>query len=83
MQFTFSELGIKPAEYNGWTAETAAAEVINIAANMVKSMYIMKCDEMVLEAGMHNTCDYEFFSHFNWPVDFVNHTVTIPENAWA
>ena len=81
MQFTFKELFINPAKYNGWTASQAIAEIVNITANWVKVMYLVQNTGTVTNAKLDNMCDYNIFRHFNWDVDFINHTVTIPPDA--
>ena len=68
MVLTFDEIGVKMVEYNGLTLGPTIGYIINKAAD-----YLLK------DSALR---DYEKFYHYEWNVDIVMHTVTIPENAF-
>ena len=67
MLITFDELRIDPTEYNGWTFAKLRAEYIQIAADWLCEYY--------------GAFDYELFCHYDWDINHVCRTITIPRNA--
>ena len=70
MIFTFDELRVNLADYNGFMVETVNAIIINAAAEYYKDI-----------CGFDNWPDEELFKHFDWGVDLVQRLVYIPDNA--
>lgn len=66
---TFDQLGINPAEYNGWTFEKIRPEYINIAAD-----YLL---------DITGDRDYELFAHYEWEIDYVQRLIKIPRSAFV
>lgn len=65
---TFLQLGINPAEYNGWTFDKIRADYINRAAD-----YIL---------DMTGDYDYEVFQHYEWEIDYLAGLIKIPRSAF-
>jgi len=65
---TFLQLGINPADYNGWTFDKIRPAYINRAA-----------DYMLDITGDY---DYELFQHYEWEIDYLAHLVKIPRSAF-
>lgn len=66
---TFLQLGINPADYNGWTFDKIRPEYINRAADYM-------CD-------MFGDYDYELFQHYEWEIDYLANLVKIPRSAFV
>ena len=64
---TFAQIGINPAEYNGWTFERIRPDYINRAAD-----YILE---------MTGDYDYETFVHYEWEIDYLKQLIKIPRSA--
>jgi hypothetical protein len=65
---TFLQLGINPADYNGWTFDKIRPEYINRAA-----------DYMLEFTGDR---DYEVFQHYEWEIDYLARLIKIPRSAF-
>ena len=72
MIFTFKELGINLADYNGMRIDSVNALIIDKTAELYKTLY-----------GYWDYLDEDVFNHYNWRVDIVQRYVEIPENAFV
>jgi hypothetical protein len=70
IQFTFDELGIDLAEFNGATVESVNAAVINRAADYFKSIN-----------NWDSELDEDIFLDYKWPVNLITREITIPDNS--
>ena len=68
---TFAQIGINPADYNGWTFEKIRPEYINMAAD-----YLL--EETKIGFGYY---DYEVFAHYEWEIDYLSQLIKIPRSA--
>jgi hypothetical protein len=71
---TFAQIGINPAEYNGWTFDKIRPDYINRAAD-----YILDMTDGIFyfEFGY----DYEVFAHYEWEIDYLAQLIKIPRSA--
>ena len=72
MIFTFDELAVNLADYNGFEIATVNAIIIDRAANHYKEFF-----------DLEDWPDEELFKHFDWGVDLVQRMIYIPDNALA
>jgi len=70
MIFTFEELHVNLADYNGFQVATINAVIIDRAANYYKDI-----------CGFEGWPDEELFKNFDWGVDLVQRLIYIPDNA--
>lgn len=86
MVVNFEQVGVNVADYNGVPAQLAEHCIISRVADHLKIRALVArqpelADLSTLDADFCNTCDSEFFAHYDWQVDFVTQRVTIPADA--
>jgi hypothetical protein len=64
---TFAQIGINPADYNGWTFDKIRPDYINRAA-----------DYFLDYTGDY---DYHVFCHYEWEIDYLAGLIKIPRSA--
>ena len=65
---TFAQIGINPADYNGWTFDKIRPDYINRAA-----------DYFLDYTGDY---DYHVFTHYEWEIDYLAGLIKIPRSAF-
>lgn len=72
IRFSFNELGLFMADYNGMRFDSVRAIIIDKAADKYKILF-----------GMDDFLDEDVFNHYNWNVDIVQRFVEIPDSAFV
>jgi len=70
IQFTFDELGIDLAQFNGATVKMVNAEIINRAADYFKTIN-----------NWDSELDEDIFLNYRWPINLITREITIPDSS--